>query len=210
MKFLCGGCSRLEDIERFRLDAGVLVVTCTQCGAESRAGQPTALALVTPLRAAPSPPDLSRAFEVPEGHCAKCISRRPAGAETCAHCGLVFAQAVDTFSPSEWLKGEWLQLLQSWSDEQKHDAVRLEALNRGELPEVGRLYRLQLAAQPGDVQAQRGRDEVLRLAVMPRLTMRDSQAAPEVPKWKYIALSAVILFCLFALFYLVRQMLQLS
>lgn len=152
------------------------------------------------------------AFEVPEGHCPKCISRRQANTEACATCGLVYAQSpTGAFAPSETLKAEWLQLTQTWGDEAKHEALRSTAFERGELAEVGRLYRLRRVAQPGDPLAQRGLDEVLRLAVLPSLASRQAKGGEsEVPTWKYVALSAVIVACLIVIALLVRQMLTLS
>lgn len=233
MKFLCVGCNRLLDVERFRIDSGVLVVTCTGCGAENRAGQaraapavaaplaatPAPLAPVTPLRT-PTAEAIARAavvsndqaFEVPAGHCPKCISRRVRDALACPSCGLVFAQSPGGgFQPSEWLKGEWLALLQAWGDEGRHEALRNEAMTKEELAELGRLYRLRLAEAKDDPYAKRGLDEVLRLAVLPQLAMKQLKGGEaEVPRWKYVALSAIIVGCLVALFILVRQMLTVS
>jgi hypothetical protein len=42
MKFQCEACERLVPLEVFRVDAGVLVVKCDRCGAESRARVPAA------------------------------------------------------------------------------------------------------------------------------------------------------------------------
>jgi hypothetical protein len=154
-----------------------------------------------------------KAFEVPDGHCPKCISKRAAEALACPMCGLVFAAAQDaTFTPSDWLKGEWQELLRAWGDEERHERLRTDAMSKGELAEAGRLYRLRLAAQPQDPYALKGRDEVLRLVVLPSLQLQQAAkgAEPEVPKWKYIALSAVIVACLVAIYVLVGQMLRSS
>lgn len=225
MKFLCVGCNRLLDVERFRIDAGVLVVTCTGCGAENRAGQAVAPAAAVPLAremplrtptaeaiATAAVAANDQAFEVPAGHCPKCISRRVRDALACPSCGLVFAQSPGGgFQPSEWLKGEWLQLLQAWGDEGRHEALRSEAMTRAELAELGRLYRLRLAGAKEDPYAKRGLEEVLRLAVLPQVSLKQLKGGEaEVPKWKYIALSAIIVGCLVALFILVRQMLTVS
>jgi len=217
VKFLCSSCNRLLDVERFRVEGAVLIISCSECGAESRAigggGNVKAApppANVTPIR----PPTAENPFAVPDGHCPKCIARRAPQALACPSCGLVFAQAgTDTFAPSDWLKNEWLLLLQEWADESRHEQLRGEAMNRGELAEAGRLYRLRLAEQPNDPLALRGRDEVLRLAVLPSLHLQQRGKASveaEVPKWKYIALSAVIVACLVAIYLLVGQMLQSS
>ena len=230
MKFLCVGCNRLLDVERFRIESGVLVVTCTGCGAENRAGQARAaapvavaaaapVATVTPLRT-PTAEAIAnaavvtddKAFEVPAGHCPKCISRRVRDALACPSCGLVFAQSPGGgFQPSDWLKGAWLALLQAWGDEGRHEALRNEAMTKAELAELGRLYRLRLAEAKDDPYAKRGLDEVLRLAVLPQVALKQLKGSDgEVPRWKYVALSAIIVGCLVALFILVRQMLTVS
>jgi hypothetical protein len=233
LKFLCAQCSRTVDLERFRLDGAVLVVTCPACGAENRA-EPTAApaAAVAPVRAAapaplaavvalrtPTVEAIARAaasakerpFDVPEGHCPKCISKRSPGALACPSCGLTFSQAQSNdFSPSPWLQLEWLRLLGAWGDDAKHEALRAQAMNKSELAPLGRLYRLRLAGYPEDPYAVRGRDEVLRLAVLPQVTVRQLKVEPQPPMWKYVALSVVIIGCLVALFFLVRQMLSLS
>lgn len=201
------------------------MVTCLSCGAEHRTAPPhqsvaseaplqrisAPAAPAAPLAAvAPPPPTVDeRVFDVPPGHCPKCISRRSPKDEACPTCGMVFANALDTFSPGEWLRAEWLKLLAQWADEPAHQALQLEALRGGQLAELGRLYRLRLAAQPGDLPAQRGRDEVLRLAVLPQVSTLKPKSDGE-PTWKVVMLTAVILMCLLALFLLVRQMLTLS
>jgi hypothetical protein len=151
-------------------------------------------------------------FDVPPGHCPKCISKRAPEALACPSCGLTFStSAPEAFAPSEWLQGQWLELLQSWGEDKRHEAVRAEAMNRGELAPLGRLYRLRLADLPEDPYATRGRDEVLRLAVLPQTTVRQLTVdTRRSPVWQYAALSGVIVACLVALFFLVRQMLAQS
>ncbi len=229
MKFLCSSCNRLLEVERFRVEGAVLILSCSECGGESRAigtsgntRTATAPATVTPIRPALAPAEpitpapivsADKAFEVPDGHCPKCISRRTPDAPACPTCGLVFASSEPhTFAPSEWLKNEWLLLLQEWGNETRHEELRTAAMAKGELAETGRLYRLRLADQPQDPVAVRGRDEVLRLAVLPSLQLqqRAKGGETEVPRWKYIALSAVIVACLVAIYLLVGQMLQSS
>ena len=223
LKFLCASCSRLVDVERFRLEGTVLVVTCTACGAENTAGAaaaenppappppPKLIALRTPTVEA-----ISRAasaasadpFVVPEGHCPKCIARRLPGALSCPSCGLTFGQAdVQTFAPSEWLREQWLALLQAWGDDAHHESLRSQAMGKSELAELGRLYRLRLAEVPEDPYAMRGRDEVLRLAVLPSISVRQATKGLKPSTWKYFALSAVIAACMVVLFLLVRTML---
>ncbi|MBZ4421605.1 hypothetical protein [Myxococcus sp. RHSTA-1-4] len=55
MKFQCEACERLVPLEVFRVEAGVLVVKCDRCGAESRARAPAASSAVMGGAAA-SPP----------------------------------------------------------------------------------------------------------------------------------------------------------
>ena len=236
MKFLCSHCDRLVELERFALDASTLVVTCGVCGEQSRStsvtpstGSPAVPATSTAATASPTPASvalrtpvveaIARAaasakenpFAVPEGHCPKCLTRRMPDVLACPSCGMSFSQAVpETFDPSEWLKGEWLSLLSSWGDDARHERLRAEAMSKDELAPLGRLYRLRLASFPGDPYAVRGRDEVLRLAVLPQVTVRQLQTEPNQPTWKYVALSVIIMGCLLALFFLVRQMLALT
>jgi len=227
LKFLCASCQRLGEVERFRLDGPALVVTCTQCGAESRASHsgpsvapapappppsnvttlrtPTVEAIARAARAADEP------IAVPEGRCPKCISKRLTDAPACPSCGMVFSQAdVTSFTPSAELETAWRALLAQWGDDGRHEAFRAAAMNKGELAGAGRLYRLRLADQPDDPWAARGRDEVLRLAVLPQLTVRQVKVEGQVPVWKYVVLSAVIVVCLITIFVLVRQMLATS
>jgi hypothetical protein len=218
VKFQCTSCERLVELERFRLDGAALVVTCPACGADTRSAEKKTVSNVVALRT-PTVEAISRAanavgesdpFAVPEGFCPKCISRRADGASACSSCGMVFGQTVDTFAPSDWLKGRWVELLSTWGEDAKHEALRTEAMGKAELAELGRLYRLRLADAPQDPYAVRGRDEVLRLAVLPSISLRQAQGEPKTQTWKYVALSAIIAACLMALFFLVRNMLALS
>ncbi len=104
-------------------------------------------------------------FAVPPGFCPKCISVRKEGAEACASCGLVYSN----FDPgeqalSEPLRAAWLAVLERWDDRDAHDRLLSLAVGRSELAMAGRLYRIRLAQAPDDLYAQRGRDEVVRLA----------------------------------------------
>lgn len=181
MKFLCEGCDQLVTPSDFTLERGAVVLVCEKCGAKSsaqRAAEESPLASpspapalrVIPLRAAggrraeeaAEPPD---PFALPPGHCPKCIAARPEGALTCTHCGLVY----DNFRPREHrpsgpLGAAWLSLLERWDDRAAHDRFLALAAARQELPSAGRLYWIRLAAAPGNAEAQRGREEVLRLA----------------------------------------------
>lgn len=119
-------------------------------------------------------------FEVPEGLCPKCISKRDRG-DACPTCGLIFANIEhDQVRPPEDLAAMWKELLRAWGDETRHAAVRRLAMERSQLPDLARLYRLRLAAMPEDPIAQRGRDEVLAAAssvvLLPRGPREPAQA----------------------------------
>lgn len=106
-----------------------------------------------------------RPFDAPPGRCPKCIATRVAAEPSCRQCGLVFSQLDDAaLAPSDWLREEWLSLLAHWSEGSSHDAIISQGMLRGELPAMGRLYRIRLADMPEDPLARRGRDEVLRHA----------------------------------------------
>jgi hypothetical protein len=126
---------------------------------------------------------------VPEGHCPKCIARRQPGAGACPHCGLVFANFVAAeHQPSQALAAAWTGLLGRWEDWEAHQELLALALERGELAAAGRLYLLRLARAPGDVNAQRGREEVLRRAFVSAGVLEHARAAPaererRTPRW---------------------------
>jgi hypothetical protein len=194
MRFLCDVCERLAPPAAFRMELGVLVLTCARCGNESRARPEEALqGAITQEPPPPHPPPqrltpvplkvvalrpsdeqvrgaaaVARSedpFAVPPGFCPKCIAARRVGAEACAACGLVYANYTpDEQRPSEDLRAAWLSVLGRWDDRDAHDRLLSLAVGRGELAMAGRLYRIRLAQAPEDLYAQRGRDEVVRLA----------------------------------------------
>lgn len=141
-------------------------------------------------------------FAVPAGFCPKCISTISPGAPACAQCGLTFDRfEPDSIALSEWLTTTWRSLLSRWGDENAHGEVMHEAERRNELAQVGRLYRLRLASVPLDPFALRGRDEVLRLAVMPQLV---AQSVPrdvsKTPPWQYALAAMMLIAALLAVF----------
>jgi ribosomal protein L37AE/L43A len=146
VRFICSSCNRVLEVERFKVEGSTLVVVCTSCGAEniSHAVAQTALAAhgshgvppAAPIAAAPlanvvalrtpTVEAIARAaksvaekpFDVPPGHCPKCISRRAPNVLACPSCGLTFSTAKENaFAPSTWLESEWLTLLKSWGDD---------------------------------------------------------------------------------------------
>ena len=148
-------------------------------------------------------------FAVPAGFCPKCITPKPEGAPACAQCGLTFDKfEPSSVGPSEWLASTWKALLTRWGDETAHAEVMKQAATKDELAQVGRLYRLRLASVPQDPFALRGRDEVLRLAVVPQLVAAAvPREAPKTPAWQYVMAFLVVAACLVAIFYMARTFL---
>ncbi len=158
------------------------------------AGHSNVVALRTPVveaveaaaKAASSP------FEVPDGLCPKCLTPRLASAQECHACGLSFERgAPEGLEPAGWLSDAWVELLAHWDDEARHESLRNLAVERGELAPVGRLYRLRLAWQPQDPFAVKGRDEVLRLALLPSTAPAKKPAAEEGGRWKWVLVLVV-------------------
>jgi len=197
VKILCPHCERLLPVAHFRVEGGMLVVTCSACGAESRSEE-TRLAASGPATFQGAPPrvslasiegasnvvvlrtagheavskaamaaDLPQPFQAPPNVCPRCISPRTGAAE-CPHCGVRFEGYEEALSlPPRWLRDEWLPLLRDWGNEAKHAQVRRKAQQLDSLAAVGRLYRLRLVAVPEDPIAAQGREDVLRLAAVP-------------------------------------------
>jgi hypothetical protein len=238
MRYLCDACERLAPPAAFRVELGVLVMTCARCGQESRARPEEALAAavsqaqepepekVLPSRATAAPSlkvvalrpsegqvreaaELARSgepFAVPAGFCPKCIAVRKEGAEACAACGLVYSN----FNPSEQelsepLRAAWLAVLERWDDRDAHDRLLSLAVGRGELAMAGRLYRIRLAQAPDDLYAQRGRDEVVRLATASPVAFRPTPAPGASNKAQVIAGLVFFLMLLVAAMLLFRQ-----
>lgn len=197
MKFLCPECERLISLEQFRLDGGVLVVTCQECSVETRveAAKPITQPLTQPITQ-PAAPRVTLAstaggsnvvvlrtagheavqkaaaaaetpFTIPEGVCPKCIARRASSAE-CPHCGIRFETFDEaTVLPPKWLREAWVDVLRAWDDEARHSAFRRKAQQADALAGVARLYRLRQAAVPEDPVAAEGLAEIVRLASVP-------------------------------------------
>ncbi len=238
MRYLCDSCERLAPPAAFRVEMGVLVMTCARCGQESRARPEEALvAAVAQTQAEASEPSapaprsntapalkvvtlrpsedrvreaaaLARSedpFAVPAGFCPKCISVRKEGAESCAACGLMYA----IFDPSEQrvsepLRAAWLSVLERWDDRDAHDRLLSLAVGQGELAAVGRLYRIRLAQAPDDVYAQRGRDEVLRLATASQAAFKPTPT-PSTSKAQVVGGVLLFLLVMAMAFFIFRQ-----
>ena len=149
-------------------------------------------------------------FEVPDGRCPKCVAPRQPKSPTCSQCGLAFAQ----FDPANvavapWLERAWVALLADWGNEAKHAEVRARAQAELDLASVGRLYRLRLAAHGEDPFALRGRDEVLRMALVPGAKVEPASLVtqPIDPKWKYVVIAVALVLSLVVLGVMARAML---
>lgn len=161
MKFLCEHCESLDAPAEFEVVQDTLALRCAHCQQESRMSK--AVAAPVPVEDAL----FLRDDEVPEGHCPKCIAFRPEHSKVCRHCGLDFSQfRAEDHEASDTLAQAWKVLRRRWDQPSAHDQVLAQAAAQGELPAVGRLYRIHLARLPNDALAQRGRQEVLRLVTV--------------------------------------------
>lgn len=223
MKYLCQSCERLVEAGRFRSDGVSLALTCARCGAETQLTQapqaaleaPASVAALTPpaprlvaLRPVPPPSVEEDPFAIPDGHCPKCVAPRREGALSCTQCGLVFSNFVTgEHEPSLELLAAVRDLAGHWEDATAHERLVAGALARGELALAGRFYRIRLARQPQDAFAQRGRDEVLRLASTAGTF--SAPAPEEQPRSRAAVTAAAVLLLLgvvLALVFTVRQM----
>jgi hypothetical protein len=144
-------------------------------------------------------------FAVPAGFCPKCISVRKEGAESCASCGLMYANFdPDEQRVSETLRAAWLSVLERWDDRDAHDRLLSLAMGQGELAAAGRLYRIRLAQAPDDVYAQRGRDEVLRLATASQAAFKPTPA-PATSKSQVVVGVILFLLAMAMAFFIFRQ-----
>jgi hypothetical protein len=208
-------------VRDFRVEAGQLVLVCTQCAAETTSEAAAGItqtqqrAANAPAPAAPTPPApaapktqkvvaLHKApervvpvTEAPEGFCPKCVAARTLTDVHCKACGLQFEKYVASeHRPSALLADTWEALAQRWGDGSAHDAFLSAALARGELAQAGRLYRIRLAHAPNDPMAVRAREEVLRMAALQHpLVSEKASALPvenPVPRVQRFALWGAI------------------
>ncbi len=203
MKVVCPACEGMARVQSFRVEGAALFLTCARCGVESRAEvvEPPS-APVEPPRVVPMRPvavgDAVRLaaeaaqrpdpFEVPDDRCPKCVGPRPEEALFCPHCGLAWANfRPEHVAFSEELGRAFLEAMRQWDDASKHEAVLALATRTGELPALGRLYRLRLAAAPLDPIAQRGREEVLRRASAGSEVLRTLPGSPASSRLTRIA-----------------------
>ena len=231
MKFLCTRCERLVELLDFKLEGLSLVLTCPSCGGYSRAGGAATITGERPAMQLKSIPGTSNVvalrspgseaiaaaaeasgtapFGVPAGRCPKCLAPRQSNASTCAQCGLTFSQFDPSqVTPTGWLERAWIELLADWGNEPLHTQLRVRALAEQDLATVGRLYRLRLVAHAEDPFAQRGRDEVLRLALVPTKASAPNVLTEKIEsKWKYAWVGLALVICLVLLALMARAML---
>jgi hypothetical protein len=197
------------------MEQGVLVLSCGRCGAETRA---LSLALSNPMPTQPdeglpsTPPRLRvlegtpDAFSVPAGFCPKCIAAREEGARTCPRCGLEYARfRPEEYQPSELLSASWEALRTQWEDRGAHDRVLILAAERGELASLGRLYRIRLARSPKDAMAQRGREEVVRLASASS-ALTPTPPPDRRPRVRQAGMGLLLLFMVVVALFLLREL----
>lgn len=237
MKVLCPACDRLLELSLFRTEAEAVVVTCVKCGVATRVEAHAAVALPSAGRESAKAPSrvtlvsteasnvvslrttandavqfaaqsLADPFALPEGVCPKCLAPRGERG-TCGQCGLEFTAAPTSFAPSEWLKETWVALLRDWGNESAHSQARAEASRRGELPELGRLYRLRLAWFKDDPVAGAAKDEILRMATasVALSTASGTDEATE-PRLKSAVMVLIIIVMVVATAFVMRLLLQ--
>lgn len=153
---------------------------------------------------APSPAPSSGApvsedpFMPPPGYCPKCIGPRRDAAVVCPFCGLEYARfRIEEHRPSPPVASTWLGVVELWESKGAHDKVLALASERGELAGLGRLYRIQLARNPEDSMAKRGREEVLRLASAGS-ALTPSEAPDKRAKLRMAGLGLLFLFLMVA------------
>ncbi|RUO93757.1 hypothetical protein D7Y11_08090 [Corallococcus sp. AB018] len=168
----------------------------------------TALRVVRPDAPAEAPLALDGdPFQAPPGHCPKCVAPIRDDAGSCSACGLVYANFIpDEHQPSEALAQEWRELLETWHDWDAHDRLLSQAMMRGEMAMVGRLYRVRLARAPNDAQALRGRDEVVRRVTTTTQLISDGPSPALGRKMKTAVLSTVLVVSLVLLLVLFQMM----
>lgn len=227
MKFLCPACERLADITEARLVAGTLSLRCDKCGVESSQALPgeavpqmaaagegsSGLAAPEPgqlvfLRALDSalPAQRRDPLQVPDGFCPKCVSRIRLSGPSCASCGLAFAVFnPDEHRPPAPVLDAWRSLTADWQDNGAHDRFLDFASAQEQLAAAGRLYRVQLAHNPDDPYALRGRDEVVRRAAAVSALGASGASVPvPVQRWKLLTVGLALPFLLVVVILLIR------
>ncbi len=102
---------------------------------------------------------------VPSGSCPKCIAVRKETASACPCCGLVYVRFhVSLVAPSTALIEQFIALHEKSAPVEEHARLLSRAALLGELPQVVRLYRIQLAREPSDAIARQVIDEAVKIA----------------------------------------------
>lgn len=190
MKYLCDGCQRLVDVVSFAVRDDALALICPSCGAESVGGTRVDEAADGSHAAAPVVElvDARRRAEAAAvaGHprCPKCGALREEEREDCPRCGLVFELfRPELFELPEPLERMWKDLLLNWEDIQAHELFLTACTAGAHLPEAVRRYRLRAEERPGDMVAERFKEEgVSRLMAMAALPEPVPLAEPERSK----------------------------
>jgi hypothetical protein len=203
MTFSCDTCGQTGEPAAFSVEGAELLMTCRACGAVSRHRSGS-----TPVAASAPHPVPEAELDAPATHCPKCGTQKVSEAGSCPACGLQFALArPQDFHPPEALAAEWAGLAARWAEASQHDALVSRAHRRGELPDLGRLYRLRLARAPGDPMATRGLAAVLRAAslFLPPPTAVSSEPKSR-PKYQLVILGCLLVLFAVLLGLLARQL----
>ncbi|MBN9682200.1 MULTISPECIES: hypothetical protein [unclassified Corallococcus] len=168
----------------------------------------TALRVVRPDAPAAAPLTLDEdPFQAPPGRCPKCVAPMREDDGACSACGLVYANFIpEEHQPSEVLAREWRELMAAWHDPDAHDRVLTQAMLRGEMAMVGRLYRMRLARAPNDAQALRGRDEVVRRVTTATALTSDGPSPELGRRVKSVVMGTVLVVSLVLLLVLFHMM----
>lgn len=209
MKLLCDVCEQVVPLGQVRQEGGALVFQCPGCGAQGRIGAEPAPATAAPVPAAPageaprlalvsSAPAPQLSLEPPSTHCPKCIEPREESALACPRCGLVFANFEPAqVEPSAELVEGWRALSSRWEEPAEHERLIRQAVQRGEVTELARLYRIHLATHPEDAQALAARERIISLVASAALPeKREAPAASNTLRpigYAVIALLAIAL-----------------
>jgi hypothetical protein len=131
--------------------------------------------------------------------CPKCGRARADNAAACARCGLVFARwttklhkAIDrSLDPESEIL--WAALLESWTNDGKHDQFVKHCAQKGALPPAGMRYREYLDSHPGDPTATKMVNRIVGMATAALLPMRADPTATSRGRWFLwvVALGAV-------------------
>jgi len=115
--------------------------------------------------------------------CPKCGATLKAGAEACATCGLAAARMATFKSErdtavSEVARAAWDAVLESWTDEARHEALFRLIAERGEYGWAAGRYRDEAKQRPGDAIAAKQMERIRRAI---EATLAVSATAREKP-----------------------------